>query len=648
MTKREKEQNMHTIYLIGNGQTIRYAARELAKYLTLITEQDVFQIVEKERYESHLEGIWLGVDEAIGVTFDVADKVLDDAIIIEITKGQGFITGTNERSVLIGVYRFLTELGCRWVRPCRDGEILVHKALDEMTVSLKEIASLRHRGVVIEGANTYQNVIDMIEWMPKLGYNSYFIQFMHAYSFFKQWYAHTENPLKPKEFFDDEMAMEFTEEITKELKKRGLIFHAVGHGWTCESVGVVGRGWDAETPAITQEQRECLAMINGKREFYGNVPLNTNLCYSSPKVQEWFTDCIVKYAQTHKQTDMIHVWVADAFNNHCECEQCKTLTPTDWYVQILNLLDEKLTAEGLDNKIVFLLYFELLWTPIQERLHHPERFLMMFAPISRTFTKSFEDVEETDEVLKPFELNKIKLPNTVSNYLKLLEKWQECFNGDSFDFDYHLGRSHYGDAGYYEIARIISKDIKNLKRLGLNGLLSCQQQRTFFPTALPSYVMGKTLWNAELDFEEIAQDYFRSAFGEGWEACKAYLMKISEIFDMDYWHLGGGGINEAYSKKVLEAIEVVEAFKEVANAHQNHSHPTEKLSWKYIAYHLEYTTLFAKALSAKAAGEEALANTYWSAFAQYLNENEDELQPALDVFRILNIGRWCSHFKAEA
>lgn len=639
---------MYTIYLVGNGQTIRYAARELAKYLTLITEQDLFQVVEKESYESHLEGIWLGIDEALGFAFEVEDKALDDGIAIEISRGQGRIAGTNERSVLIGVYRFLTELGCRWVRPCREGEILVHKALEEMNVSLKETASLRHRGVVIEGANTYQNVVDMIEWMPKLGYNSYFIQFMHAYSFFKQWYAHTENPLKSKEFFDDEMAMEFTEEITKELKKRGLIFHAVGHGWTCESVGVLGRGWEAETPEITDEQRECLALINGKRAFYGNVPLNTNLCYSSPKVQEWFTDCIVRYATSHPHTDMIHVWVADAFNNHCECEKCKTLTPTDWYVQILNLLDEKLTAEGLDNKIVFLLYFELLWTPIKERLHHPERFLMMFAPISRTFTKSFEDVEETGEELKPFELNKIKLPNTVSNYLKLLEKWQECFKGDSFDFDYHLGRSHYGDAGYYEIARIISKDIKNLKRLGLNGLLSCQQQRTFFPTALPSYVMGKTLWNTELDFEEIAQDYFRSAFGEGWEVCKAYLMKISEIFDMDYWHLGGGSINEAYSKKVLEAVEVVSDFKEIAKFHQNHVHPTEKLSWKYIAYHLEYTTLFAKALSAKAAGEEALANTYWSAFAQYLNENEDELQPALDVFRILNIGRWCSHFKIEA
>ncbi|MEG0014232.1 MAG: DUF4838 domain-containing protein [Cellulosilyticaceae bacterium] len=630
---------MYTIYRLGNQETLKYAARELASYLTLVTGEDIFKIVEKENYNKALEGIWLGVADDMEITFEVEDKQLDDGIAIEITRGNGVIVGINERSILIGVYRFLTELGCRWVRPCKDGEILVHRTKEEMNVSIKEVASLRHRGIVIEGANTYQNVVDIIEWMPKLGYNSYFIQFMHAHTFFKQWYAHTENSLKAKEFFDDEMAIDFTAQITRELKKRGMIYHAVGHGWTSESIGVVGRGWDAEEQSITQEQRECLALIDGKRDFFRNIPLNTNLCYSSTKVQEKFTDSIVKYAKENRQTDMIHVWVADEYNNHCECEMCSKLTPTDWYVQILNKLDEKLTAEGLDNKIVFLLYFELLWTPIKERINHPERFLMMFAPISRTFTKSFEDSEKTAEEIKQYEINKVKLPTSVTSYLKFLEGWQDLFKGDSFDFDYHLGRAHYGDAGYYEIAKIISRDIKHLESLGLNGLLSCQQQRTFFPTALPSYVMGKTLWDTSLDFEEIAQDYFTHAFGQDSDKCKEYLTSLSEIFDMDYWHLARGAEDKAFSEKVLKAHQIVEQFEEIALANQNHKSDTEKLSWQYIAYHLEYTKLFANALSAKAAGQEELANKYWTEFANYICENEDELQRVLDVFRILMIGR---------
>ena len=139
---------MHMIYRIGNGETIKYSARELAKYLTLVTGKDCFQIVEKSSYDKALQGIWLGSDDQIGVNFEVQDKALDDGIAIAIVKGNGFITGTNERSILIGVYRFLTELGCRWLRPCKDGEVLIHKALEDMNVEVKEIASLRHRGVL--------------------------------------------------------------------------------------------------------------------------------------------------------------------------------------------------------------------------------------------------------------------------------------------------------------------------------------------------------------------------------------------------------------------------------------------------------------------------------------------------------------------
>ena len=638
---------MQKIYRIGNHQVVCYAARELARYLTQITGEDIFEIEERKFYKSNQEGIWLGLDKELGLELEVPDKKLDDSICIGIHEGQGIIVGTNERSILIGVYRFLTELGCRWLRPCKDGEKIIHKKLSQMHVVLEEKASLRHRGIVIEGANSYENVVDLIDWMPKVGYNSYFIQFMYAYSFFKQWYAHEENPLKQKEFFNDEMAIEFTKGIGKELEKRGLIHHAVGHGWTCECIGIKGRGWGAEDIQLTKEQQECLALVKGKREFFGGVPLNTNLCYSNPNVQERFINSVVDYAKEHKGVDKVHVWLADDFNNHCECETCKTEILTDWYIQILNRLDEKLTGEGLSHKIVFLLYFELLWPPAKERIKNPDRFLMMFAPISRTFTQSFNENEEELGEIEDYELNRIKLPTSITDYLRFLNGWKRLFDGDSFDFDYHLGRAHYGDAGYYEIAKIISKDIKHLKRIGLNGLLSCQQQRTFFPTALPSYVMAKTLWNTDLEFEKIAIDYFRHAFGENWEVCKAYLMNISEVFDMDYWHIERGRINKAFAEKVIKAHAIVDTYKAHILNNQDHTNETEKLSWNYIRYHLEYTKLLASALAAKANGEEELAIRCWSEFANYICIHEDELQRALDVFRILMIGRNFCKFKRE-
>ena len=125
--------------------------------------------------------------------------------------------------------------------------------------------------------------------------------------------------------------------------------------------------------------------------------------------------------------------------------------------------------------------------------------------------------------LPPYNRNHLQFPTTVEGNLAFLREWQNIFSGDSFTFEYYLMWEHYTDPGYYKIARLISEDIKSLKSLGLNGLVTCQVQRAFFPTGLPFYLMGKLLWNDRLIFEEMAEDYFLSAFGYEGKKCYEYL-----------------------------------------------------------------------------------------------------------------------------
>ena len=82
-------------------------------------------------------------------------------------------------------------------------------------------------------------------------------------------------------------------------------------------------------------------------------------------------------------------WLADDAGNQCECDGCKDTIPSDFYVQILNDVDRRMTEEKLDAKIVFLIYLDLLWVPEKERIIHEDRFVLMFAPISRTYSRTY-------------------------------------------------------------------------------------------------------------------------------------------------------------------------------------------------------------------------------------------------------------------
>src|SRR5690606_36931864 len=97
------------------------------------------------------DGLWLGLGTNLGLghAVEVPDPALDDAIAIDVHAGGGIIAGANPRSVLLGVYRFLTEVGCRWVRPGAEGEIIPRRDVAALSAKLQEKPSYRHRGICI-------------------------------------------------------------------------------------------------------------------------------------------------------------------------------------------------------------------------------------------------------------------------------------------------------------------------------------------------------------------------------------------------------------------------------------------------------------------------------------------------------------------
>ncbi len=625
---------------LGDDKVIAYAAEELHKYLRRMDrDARVLRIAAKGYDEANINALYIGCDPAFEALLQkVDDPRRDDAIYVNVANGAGIITGTNPRSVLIAVYRYLRALGCAFLRPGKDGDI-IPKCIPEATpVYISEAASYRHRAVCIEGSNSYEHVADMIDFIPKISMNGYFVQFAKPYHFFNTWYNHASNPTMPAEPITQGELDGMYDLLRGEIAKRGLMYHAVGHSWTCEPFGVDGSGWYSHSGEAPDSIKACLAKVNGVREFWGGVAINTNLCYSNPAVRGTITTAIVDYCEAHPDVDYLHFWLADGSNNHCECDRCKEI-PADYYVMMLNELDEKLTAKGIDTKIVFLIYVDLLWAPAHEVIKNQDRFVLMFAPITRTYSKTYTVTE--DEVnaveLAPYVKNKLRMPGSVAENVARLRTWQDMFKGDSFDFDYHLIFDQQNDPGSISGAKILAEDMRNLKDLGINGMNSCQCQRIFFPTSLPMLGMAETLWNRDAKFSDIARNYFNAAFGTDGIKVWRYLAVLSDMFDPDYIRGGKPALDEDKARTFAKIPGIIEEFVPTItrNLADPHVPATVKKSWEYLLYHAQGTTILAEAFAYRADGMQDDAKAKFQALCDYYNRIEPEVHPVLDVGRYI-------------
>ncbi len=613
---------MKVSYEKSASQTIAFAAKELTDYLN--------GMLGKEP-ENNME-IRLLCD---GGSFPAQ---CNDSFRIRIQEQEGSITGSNDRSVLLAVYDYLHHLGCRFLAPGKEYETVPCITKECLPAEYEKQASFYHRGVCIEGADSVGNIMDYIAWLPKIGFNSFFLQFKSPYAFLERWYSHFENPYTEKENYTPEDAVRDMRLFEKEIEKRGLLLHKAGHGWTGEVLGYQTVSWSTQTERTEERLTHRMAMINGRRELYGNVPANTNLCYHNSDGVDAFASLVVAYAKENPSMDYLHVWLADEYNNICECPDCRETTLSDQYVELLNEIDRRLTEENLDTRIVFLLYQELLWPPVVSRLHHQERFVLMFAPISRTFEKSYE-ISETETEIPSYKRNHITLPTNLSENLVFLRAWQKIFEGGSFVYDYPLGRAHYGDFGYVHIAKVIHADIRKLEQMGLDGYISCQELRAALPNALPNYVMAYTLFDKNIDIRDLMQEYFMACYGHAWEKVLSYLTKLSDLSSCDYVNGKGGRIDPQIAECMERIAECCLEFEAEIMAHRGEDGQWESKFWEILEYHRNYILLFSKTLYFLAAGEREQADRMWETMREYICIHEEDYQPFLDVYRILEVTR---------
>lgn len=628
------------ITLLRDTETIRYAAEELKKYLSMMDSD-----IDAEICCEGDCGITLGLLSDLKLDdSDVKDAMVDDVVDVKIDSLRGYIAGSNERSILFGVYKYLKSAGCRWVRPGNEGEYIPKADMKNHKFTYRKKADYPFRGQAIEGAVSFEHVRDTILWLPKVDMNLFQIEQIVPYNYMSRWYLHTANTVLPHDDIPYEDYEKYSAELELLVKKCGLQLHALGHGALNEPFGIRYKApyMQYEVP---EDAKEALALIKGERKLTNGHPMQTQLCMSQKWVRDRVVNWMVDYMKQKPYIDFMHFWLADAINNHCECEDCVKKTPSDWYVDMLNELDARLIEEKIDSKIIFIMYVDTLWPPVVEKLNNPDRFIMTTACGSG---KGYSD-KRREGGIPEWKRNDFAIVGGLDMALTFKDGWKRVFDGPSFVYEYMFYTGHYADPGYMTFARRVAKDMKELRVTGFNGIMSDQTQRCYFPTGLPVSAFGEFLFDSSLDIEEYIDKYMRDSFGEDYKAAKDYLETVSASFDLEAMKQNTDvtaqdtGCEDKLSKKagiigneplgdiIARLPDTVDAFAPAIERNLSLTDKCHKESWRILKYHGDYVKGLSEVYFALSRGNQKGALDIYCGLQNYLSEVEMEIHPYFDL-----------------
>ena len=596
------------------NKTIEFAKKELAKYLSALNVT---------------ADISLGLFDEYNIKTELRDPVKDDAIVISVKDKKGYIAGSNARSVLIGVYRLLEEWGMGWVRPGCDN---YPDSCDAHDVEINEPAYMRYRGIMIEGACSFKNVLDMIDYIPKVGLNTFLLQFEYGHGFFRNWYNHKGNDYMEPEGVNDDDIVVNVKGIIAELKKRGIFLHRYGHGWTCRAYGVSDKeDWSKRDESeLPENYRNALAMLNGERKLFKKSPVLSQLCYSKPEVRKTVVDELIRQVKKDPDCDVIEFWMADGYANSCECEECRKGHYTDHYLDVVNDACEELRKVAPEKRLVFNTYNDNLYPPEYTRIKYPEMTIQEFAPITREYHDPLPP-KYNDTTLPEYKTNVPELPLTADRNLAYLYHWKQIYKGDTFFVDYQLMWEYMLDAGGECMAKLLHNDISSYGPLGINGLIMCQVQRIGMPTSICMTTMARTLWNQNTDFDAVRRKLYADTFGkEHTERMCEYFSFLSKTFDIGIIKNNVEWDREEVLANFEKSIELMAEMKEFAKEHMNCENPCHSESWGYLIHHAEIYTLLAKGIIKRLDKNQEEYEKLRDAAIDYAFKNEEAIQPVLD------------------
>lgn len=262
---------------------------------------------------------------------------------------------------------------------------------------------------------------------------------------------------------------------------------------------------------------EYYSLIDGER-----IHERAQLCLTNPDVLDIITERLKETIRENPEY-LIYSVSQNDWRNPCQCDKCQAIAkkegsesgPVIWFV---NQVAERIKDEFPD-KYVGTLAYQYTRKPPANIVPH-ENVVVRFCSIECCFAHDFNSCSENTE------------------FLSDLKGWA-AIAPHMYIWDYVVNFSHY--ILPYPNFKVLQSNIKTFRDNKAIGIMeqAAYQSRGGEFAELRAYLIGKLLWNADVDVDEVIDDFMAGYYGRSGQYVRAYFDFLhSKLTPETHIHLG--------------------------------------------------------------------------------------------------------------
>jgi len=464
----EKQARVAIVLPAHPSVTEQFAASELAAYLQRISSAS-FSVLRRV----------VGRRRIIRLEINNGQEKEEYAIQI---RDQGIIlSGGSDRALLFAVYGFLRQLGCLWLAPelsCYAGhaEYIPRKTelYYENSHDIQAKPRFIYRKLDVEEGRSHddENLKQIIDWMPKLGFNTLMIPLNYG-----GW---------GKVKWDN-----WRKALTPELKKRGMLIEVGGHGYQ----NFLNAAMDdsmlfKQHPDWFGKNRNCQPTPDPYSVF------NT----ANPDAVQYLIRQVLQYLARHPEIDIFDFWPPDG----ARWADCKELiapgSPLDRQARLVNQVDSAIKKMRPDIKLEMIAYQPVLDPPRTVFLN--QDILVDFCPINQQFENQIFDSASSNNL----------------KYAESLLRWRKTFAGDIGIYSYY--RKYAWRSLPNLIPHYMQQDLKWYAMVPVQGISTYAEPGDWISYELNHFILGHLAWNPEVNVDTLINAFCRARYGPGWKTAR--------------------------------------------------------------------------------------------------------------------------------